>query len=171
FMVLGFHLTENTPLNSILLGGGVVSMLKVSLVVIISTAFVGIFAGTRTLETIQVLLERFKSRSNFLSTLLVGLGAAIFGCTQTIAILLTQELVEQKYKENEKGNYKLALDLENTVVVISPLIPWNIAGLVPATILMTDLGFIPYAFYLYLIPLLNLIHIRLSQPPKLKLCN
>ncbi|NJO74621.1 MAG: Na+/H+ antiporter NhaC family protein [Leptolyngbyaceae cyanobacterium RM1_406_9] len=171
FMVLGFHPTENTSLNSILLGGGVVSMLKVSLVVIISTAFVGIFAGTRTLETIQVFLERFKSRSNFLSTLLVGLGAATFGCTQTIAILLTQELVEQKYKENEKGNYKLALDLENTVVVISPLIPWNIAGLVPATILMTDPGFIPYAFYLYLIPLLNLIHIRLSQPPKLKLCN
>jgi Na+:H+ antiporter, NhaC family len=155
-----------------LLGGGIVSMVKVSIVVIISTAFVGIFAGTRTLETIQGLLERSKSRSNcFLSTLLVGLGAAAFGCTQTIAILLTQELVEQKYKETTKGNYKLALDLENTVVVVSPLIPWNIAGLVPATILMTDPGFIPYAFYLYLIPLLNLIQIRLSQPPKLKLCN
>jgi len=172
FMTLGFHLTENTPLNSILLGGGIISMVKVSLVVVISTAFVGIFAGTRTLEAIQVLLERFKSRSNcFLSTLLVGLGAAAFGCTQTIAILLTQELVEQNYKETAKGNYKLALDLENTVVVVAPLIPWNIAGLVPATILMTDLGFIPYAFYLYLIPLLNLIQIRLSQPPKLKLCN
>ncbi|MBD1866151.1 Na+/H+ antiporter NhaC family protein [Cyanobacteria bacterium FACHB-471] len=172
FTVLGFHLTEDTPLDSILLGGGVISMVKVSIVVIISTAFVGIFAGTRTLDTIQVFLERFKSRSNcFLSTLLVGVGSAAFGCTQTIAILLTQELVEQKYKETTKGNYKLALDLENTVVVISPLIPWNIAGLVPATILMTDLGFIPYAFYLYLIPLLNLIQIRLSQPPKLKLCN
>jgi Na+:H+ antiporter, NhaC family len=172
FTILGFHLTEDTPLNAILLGGGIVSMVKVSIVVIISTAFVGIFAGTRTLETIQGLLERSKSRSNcFLSTLLVGLGAAAFGCTQTIAILLTQELVEQKYKETTKGNYKLALDLENTVVVVSPLIPWNIAGLVPATILMTDPGFIPYAFYLYLIPLLNLIQIRLSQPPKLKLCN
>jgi NhaC family Na+:H+ antiporter len=172
FTVLGFHLTEDTPLNAILLGGGIISMVKVSIVVIISTAFVGIFAGTRTLDTIQVLLERFKSRSNcFLSTLLVGVGSAAFGCTQTIAILLTQELVEQKYKETTKGNYKLALDLENTVVVVSPLIPWNIAGLVPATILMTDLGFIPYAFYLYLIPLLNLIQIRLSQPPKLKLCN
>jgi NhaC family Na+:H+ antiporter len=170
-MILGFSLDENTPLNSILSGGGIISMVKVSMVVILSTAFVGIFAGTRTLKNIQMFLEKSQSRSScFLSTLLVGLGSAAFGCTQTIAILLTQELVEKKYRD-KKGSYRLALDLENTVVVVAPLIPWNIAGLVPATILMTDPGFIPYAFYLYLIPLLNLIQIRLSQPPKLRLCN
>ncbi|MDX2216514.1 MAG: Na+/H+ antiporter NhaC family protein [Oculatellaceae cyanobacterium bins.114] len=107
----------------------------------------------------------------FLSTCLVGIGTAAFGCTQTIAILLTQQLVQKKYPESEKGHYKLALDLENTVVVLAPLIPWNIAGLVPATILNTDAGFIPFAIYLYLLPLLNLIHIRSSTPPKLSLCN
>jgi Na+:H+ antiporter, NhaC family len=172
FMLVGFRLDESNPLQTILLGGGIVSMLKVSIVVIISTAFVGIFAGTQLLSTIERRLDRVESRSDrFLSTCLIGIGSSAFGCTQTIAILLTQQLVEKKYKENEKGNAKLALDLENTVVVIAPLIPWNIAGLVPATILMTDPGFIPFAFYLYLIPLLNLIQIKLSSPPKLRLCN
>ncbi|MBE9177224.1 Na+/H+ antiporter NhaC family protein [Oculatella sp. LEGE 06141] len=172
FMLLGFGIAEETPLQSILLGGGVLSMVKVSIVVIISTAFVGIFAGTQALQRIELFLVNVKSRRDrFLSTCLIGIGSAAFGCTQTIAILLTQQLVENKYKENEQGHYKLALDLENTVVVIAPLIPWNIAGLVPATILMTDPGFIPYAFYLYLIPLINLIQIRLSTPPKLRLCN
>lgn len=56
----------------------------------------------------------------------------------------------------------LANDIENTAVVLSPLIPWNIAGLVPATILMTDSGFIPYAVYLYLLPLFNWIQFKLT---------
>jgi len=80
---------------------------------------------------------------------------AIHGCTQTIAILLTEQLMRSKYEESQKGNMTLALDLENTVVVISPLIPWNIAGLVPATVLSTNAGFIPFACYLYLLPLVN----------------
>lgn len=169
FMLLGFLLEEPNSLKSILIGGGILSMVKVSIVVIISTAFVGIFAGTKILKGIEDILERTKSRSSdFFSTLFIGIGSAAFGCTQTIAILLTQELVEKKYQKTERGNYKLALDLENTVVVISPLIPWNIAGLVPATILMTGPGFIPFAFYLYLIPILSLIQIKLNPPAKLK---
>jgi Na+:H+ antiporter, NhaC family len=136
--------------------------------VVISTAFVGIFSGTRVLTSIETLLQKARTRSDyFLSTCMVGTGAAAFGCTQTIAILLTQQLVEKKYHEKERGNDKLAIDLENTVVVISPLIPWNIAGLVPATILMTDPGFIPFAFYLYLLPLINLLHLGInSSPPR-----
>jgi Na+:H+ antiporter, NhaC family len=166
FMVLGFKLDASHPLNAILTGGGIVSMLRVTLVVVISTAFVGIFSGTRVLESIETLLKGAKSRSDyFLSTCIVGTGAAAFGCTQTIAILLTQQLVEKKYQQKEQGNYKLAIDLENTVVVIAPLIPWNIAGLVPATILMTDPGFIPFAFYLYLLPLINLLQIGLNNSP------
>lgn len=47
--------------------------------------------------------------------------------------------------------------------MISPLIPWNIAGLVPATVLNVNSDFIPYAFYLYLIPLFNLIQMKLSK--------
>lgn len=172
FELVGFSLDQPTVLRSILLGGGLLSMVKVTIVVLISTAFVGIFAETQSLRSVEQLLNRTSAEQNgFLSTCLVGIGSAAFGCTQTIAILLTQQLMETKYKENEKGNDDLALDLENTVVVISPLIPWNIAGLVPATILMTDAGFIPYAFYLYLIPLLNLVRLRLNRPPKLTLCN
>jgi Na+:H+ antiporter, NhaC family len=165
FALLGFKLEASNPLNVILAGGGLLSMLRVTLVVVISTAFVGIFSGTRVLQRIETVLERAKSRSDFfLCTGLVGTGAAAFGCTQAIAILLTQQLVEKKYQQKEKGNEQLAIDLENTVVVISPLIPWNIAGLVPATILMTDPGFIPFAFYLYLLPLLNLMQLGLGNP-------
>ncbi len=164
FAFLGFSLESTSPLTSILNGGGMFSMIKVSVVVIISTLFAGIIAGTRIVETIESFLIKPSSRSNlFLNTVIVGLASAAFGCTQTIAILLTQQLVKEKYEKGQLDRYELATDLENTVVVLSPLIPWNIAGLVPATILMTNAGFIPYAFYLYSLPLFSFIHFKLSE--------
>lgn len=157
FILVGFQLENASPLAKIFVGGGVVPMLKVLVIVVLSIAFVGIFDRAGLLSGLENRVGQMQTEGDrFLKTCLLGTGTAAFGCTQTIAILLTQQLVEKKYKENEKGNSKLALDLENTVVVISPLIPWNIAGLVPATVLMTDAGFIPYAVYLYLIPLMNL---------------
>ena len=173
FALLGFNLESGTAWKSIIGGGGgVVSMAKVSVVVVISTALAGLLAGTRVLKAIEVFLKKVSSRSGlFLSTILIGLASASMGCTQTIAIVLTQQLVKDKYEEEQLDNYQLATDLENTVVVLSPLIPWNIAGLVPATILMTDSGFIPYAIYLYLLPLCSLIQFKLSESTKLKLDN
>ena len=166
FALAGFKLESTSSLKDIVAGGGILSMVKVSTVVIVSTAFAGIFAGTRTLEFIEVYLNKARSRGDlFLGTTVIGILSAAFGCTQTIAILLTHQLVEEKYRKEGLDDYQLAVDLENTAVVISPLIPWNIAGLVPATVLSVNSDFIPYAFYLYLIPLFNLIHMKLAKPP------
>lgn len=156
FAITGFRLPQDTPVQAILVGGGILAMAKVCGIVVISTAIAGILAGTRALRLVEDWLQQGQSRGTvFLGTLLVGTAAAAFGCTQTIAILLTQQLVQRQYADR----YTLALDLEDTVVVLSPLIPWNIAGLVPATVLLTDWGFIPYACYLYLIPLLTLVRL------------
>lgn len=57
FMAIGFRLDEPSPLDAILLGSGILSMVKVSIVVIISTAFVGIFAGTQALQRTESQLE------------------------------------------------------------------------------------------------------------------
>jgi Na+:H+ antiporter, NhaC family len=57
----------------------------------------------------------------------------------------------------------LALDIEDTAVVLAPLVPWNIAGAVPAAALTATAGFIPFAFYLYLIPICDLITKKLKS--------
>ncbi|MGB3534502.1 MAG: Na+/H+ antiporter NhaC family protein [Microcoleaceae cyanobacterium] len=161
FIILGFQLSSSNPLSSILIGGGIFSMIKVSAIVLTSTAIAEILAENNTFNALNHKLQNIQTqRGLFISTTLIGTLTAMFGCTQTIAILLTQKLVQPQYKLTFPNHTQLAIDLENTVVVISPLIPWNIAGLVPATILMTDFGFIPYAFYLYLLPLINLIHLQ-----------
>ncbi|WP_088893482.1 Na+/H+ antiporter NhaC family protein [Leptolyngbya ohadii] len=165
FSFTGFHLEQESSIRSILAGGGIVSMMRVCAIVIVSTAISGVLTGTNALGLVQKFLQSFRSRSGlFVGTTLVSIGASAFGCTQAIAILLTAELVkpqyEAHYKTPEIAADRLAIDLENTAVVIAPLIPWNIAGLVPATVLMSDSGFIPFAVYLYLIPLCYWVVLR-----------
>ncbi|KAB8319708.1 Na+/H+ antiporter NhaC family protein [Tolypothrix campylonemoides VB511288] len=163
FVLLGFNLEPRMNLSEFLTGGGIFSMLRVSIVVILSTSLSGLIIGTKTLATVENLIKKASSRSRlFLGTTIVGLASAAFGCTQTLAILMTHQLVKEKYQQR-LDNSQLATDIENTAVVLSPLIPWNIAGLVPATILMTDSGFIPYAVYLYFIPLFNWVQFKLAE--------
>ena len=46
-----------------------------------------------------------------------------------------------------------ALNIENTAVIIAPLIPWSIAGVIPLTLINAPTSSIFAAWYLYLIPL------------------
>lgn len=164
YMIFGFKLDDGTsPLASIIKGGGILSMLKIGLVVFISSAFAGIFEGTGMLHYLDAFLTRAKSRENvFVITILLSIVTAAFGCSQTLAIILTHQLNKKLYENKGIDNYELAVDIENSAVVLSPLIPWNIAGLVPATSLMIGAGFIPYAFYLYLIPITNIIYYKVK---------
>ncbi|HEY9761719.1 MAG TPA: Na+/H+ antiporter NhaC family protein, partial [Trichocoleus sp.] len=160
-LVLGFKIESPAALASLLKGGGLLPMAKVCLVIVVSTALAGLLTETQTFNWLEQWLKRLPpGRPLFLGTVVVSILTAAYGCTQTIAILLTQQLLEPHYVRAHLGPEQAALDLENTAVVLSPLVPWNIAGLVPATILITDAGFVPYAVYLYLVPLFSLISRR-----------
>jgi NhaC family Na+:H+ antiporter len=160
FTLFGYSPRHSTPLRAILLGGGLLPMLKATLVVLISTAFAGIFTGSHTLSFVDSLLKRIQSERQLRSaSVLVAAIANLFGCTQTIAIVLTGQIMRPHYRaywpDSQHGaDERLAIALEDTAVVIAPLVPWNIAGLIPATVLAVGPGFIPYAaIYLLLLPL------------------
>ena len=51
----------------------------------------------------------------------------------------------------------MAISLENSVIVIAPLIPWSIAGSVPLAILGAPTSSLLAAFYLFLLPLWMMI--------------
>ncbi len=69
--------------------------------------------------------------------------------------------MEKVYKKGGINKEDFAIDLENTSIVLAPLIPWNIAALIPTTTMMVSpYGYIPYAYFLFLIPLLNLLTLK-----------
>lgn len=154
YIVTGYHRNGTGFFAGIIQGGGLYSMLKVSLIVFISSAYSGIFAGTGILKDLGIFFERLSQKVGLYSTTIItSTLSAAFSCNQTLAVMLTYQFEHIIYKKRQLSNYQLAVDLENTVILISALIPWNIAGAVPAATLSANAGFILYAFYLYLVPL------------------
>ena len=151
FMV--YH-SSGTGLGAILDGGGLISMMEVVGILIISCAYSGIFSGTDMLKDVQDLLIRGCRRlGRYPVTLIVGLLASVVFCNQTIATLMCNDLMTKPYLETGGLRQELAMDMENTLIVMVGLIPWCIACSVPLTFFGVGIGAIPWACYLYLVPL------------------
>ena len=164
YMTFGFKLNNNSPLSNIIKGGGVVSMLRVCLVVYVSCSLAGIFEGIKILDKLKhSLIKRSLAGSRlFAATLVVSTLTAAFGCNQSIAMVMTNEIMKDCYADTD--NYKFALHLENSGILISALIPWNLAALVPTTTLnISTTGYLLYAFYLYILPLVYFAYCKYSD--------
>ena len=81
-----------------------------------------------------------------------------------LAVILTSQLCGTLNKDKEQ----FAEDLEDTAIVIPAVIPWSIACAIVLAATSAPLASIPYAFYLYLLPLWKLIHTTFSRRSKSK---
>ncbi len=144
--------SPNPMMQSILGGGGLVSMITVVFVVGLSSSYIGLFQITRLLDNIKEHIVHLAERvSPFGSTLVVALFTCMLTCNQTLSIFLTKSLCEPQYTKAED----LALSLENTVVLMAGLVPWNIACSVVLANVDAPVASIFYAAFLYLTPMVS----------------
>ena len=152
YCVYGFY-HSNEKLNLMMKGGGILSMLNVGLIVAISSSYSGIFKETKMLVLMKKYLKEFSEKtSNYFVIFLSSIISGAIACNQSLGIILTHELCEEL---EDKQN--MAIILENTIVLLAGLIPWNIAMAVPLK--TVDIGLMSglFAFYLYFLPLWNLL--------------
>lgn len=160
-MVFGFYLEDGSSLANIISGGGLLSMVNVSLVVLIASSYSGIFEGTGMLNDIQGFLVKMSDKIGvYLTTMFTSIATCAFCCNQTLPVLLTKQLMDKIYKGKGFSKEELAIDIENTAILIAELFPWSIAIAVPLATLSVDSGAIPYAVYLYLVPLINVFKLK-----------
>ena len=164
-LISGYKLDPTHPLVNLMKGGGLFANLKAGIVIFISCSLAGLLEGLEIFEKISNLFNNFASRSKiFIATALTSIVTASFGGNQSIAIVMSSEIMKDLYKEKDYSNYDLATDISNTAVVIAPMIPWNIAVLIPATTFEVDsIGIIPYAFYLSTTVILNYLTLRVKE--------
>ncbi|MBQ5782613.1 MAG: sodium:proton antiporter [Oscillospiraceae bacterium] len=152
-MLTGYK-SQDAQLASMLNGGGITSMLKSAAIVAISSSFSGIFKGTGMLDNIKHTIENAgKKYSAFLIIIIVSIAGSMIACNQTLAIIIVYQLCSS-LKENSE---EFALDMENSVVVMAPLIPWSIACNVPLSSVGAPSICIITAVYLYVLPLWTLL--------------
>lgn len=165
FSIFGFSLPDGLIEGNILNKGGIISMAKAGVVVFISCSMAGIFNGTHLLDSLSSLYDRAQTRGElFIYTLITSVLTSIFGCNQTISIVLTEQLLKKNYSNSTHSSDLLAIDLENTSVVVPPLIPWNTAAYIATSTLgVGAYSYIPFTFYLYLLPIWMIVTINVRS--------
>ena len=151
YCIFGYH-HPNERLNLMMKGGGILSMVNVSLIVGISSSYSGIFKETKMLVFLKKYLKDFsKKTSNYFVIFISAIISGAIACNQSLGTILTNELCGELVEKQ-----KMAIILENTVILLVGLIPWNIAMGVPLKTI--GVGFMSgfFAFYLYFLPLWNL---------------
>lgn len=152
-VIRGFQ-TSNENVGVMLNGGGILSMITVAEIVLISSTFSGLFERTGLINGIKSFIAKVAQKvTSFGAVVLTSVVTVGIACNQALPIMLTQQICKDIVPDRQR----LAIDIENSAVVIAPLIPWCIAGAIPLAILGAPTASIPWAVYLWLLPLWGLI--------------
>ena len=156
----GYHLEKDIALRNIIKGGGVISMWKSSFIIFISCFLSGLLEKIQLFGFLKKILEKSKNRVIlYMSTLFVAAITAMFGCNQSISVVMTVDIMKDIYHKKNLTKEEFSIDVEDSAVVLPALIPWNIAGYIPAMVMLeiNTFRYIPYSFYLYFIPIYVII--------------
>ena len=147
--VFGFF-PQDPEVAAMVSGGGIVSMLRVAGIVCISSSYSDIFKQTGLLDGAKKAIASISAATTpYTAAMVTSIAAGMIACNQTLTILLTNQLCSDLNPDKEQ----FAVDLEDSAVVIAPLVPWSIAGAVPLSAIGAPTAAILAAFYLILLPL------------------
>jgi len=153
-VISGFKAEPSLPVGTMLDGGGFSSMFNVMLIVIISGTYSSLFKKTGLLDGLMNLMVKISQKTTpFTATVVGSVLTNMFACNQSLAVILTNQICESVEPDKEK----MAINLENSAIVIAPLTPWSIASAVPLTSVGMDGRGVIFAVYLYSLVIYNLI--------------
>lgn len=147
------YAANDAQLAPMLNGGGITSMLNVSAIIFLSATYTGIFQKTGLLNNAKLAINLLAQKTTaFAAILATAVISAVIACNQVLAIMLTHQLCHQLVADKSK----MALNLEDTAVVVAALVPWSIACAVPLASIGAPPASIAFACFLYLLPLWRL---------------
>ena len=146
-----------------------VFMVNGMLIVLFSCTSSGILKGAGLLDPVKEKLEHLTERTDlFFTTALVSLASAALLCNQSIALVLTEQMVGDQYRRRGQGGVDLAHALGNTAIPLPAMVPWSIAVSVPLAAMDASALAIPFACFLYLCPLCDWLFWRGRERKKME---
>lgn len=148
----GFR-TPFHPAADLINGGGIISMAEIALIVATVSTYSGLFNGTGLLGNANEQVTRLARRTTpFVGVLATSIITSFIACDQILVVMLADQLCDR----TEHGGSALALDLENSAILLPALTPWStscagILGFVGAPV-----SSVLFACFAYLVPLWTL---------------
>ena len=163
-ILLGFFFEKDNPLYTILKGGGIISMWKTCMIVFISCCLSGIIQKLQLFSKFEKLIMKSKSELGiYIWTMVVSVITGMLGCNQSIAVVMTIDIMKNIYRLKEIAKEKFSIDIENSAIVLSAIIPWNLASLVPATVMeLQGITYLKYSFFVYAICIFTVVRKSIS---------
>lgn len=149
------YVSEAGQLQSLIQGGGILSMHSVVLAILFSAGINGILEGT---DMIQPLLDRWIGQSEtqgklVRKTIYTCVIVTILTCNQSLTALLTGSYFKNKFEDMNLEPSDLARVILDTGILVVALIPWNVNAIFFKSITgITAIEYGPYAYYLWLVP-------------------
>ena len=107
------------------------------------------------------MLEKLSGKTSLLMmTALTGIPLIMFSCNQTLALMLHVPLLRPLYRRKGITNEQMMLDISNTTVLFSALVPWCLACSMPLEMLDGSAACLPLAFFLYVPAVVSFVRDR-----------
>ncbi len=141
-------------MGELLLGGGMISMVEVSVILVLSCSYSEIFESSDMLKNVTAKMSEMIGKiGRFASTFIIGtLGCAVF-CNQTIGDIVAVNVLDKAYRVSGGSSDEFAMDIENSLILTAGMIPWCLACKVPLELIGADVRSVPFGFSLYFIPI------------------
>ena len=162
-MFWGYQSTGS--LGSIINGGGLVSMIEVVFIVALSSTYSGVFSGTDMLAVLQDKIKPVMGKAGrFGGMIVVTMATLCIFCNQTIASMMCNDIMKKPYEESGASKEELAMDIENSVILLAGIVPWAIACSLPLGFMQVGFQAVPLSFYLFLVPICYGIQKKVANP-------
>lgn len=160
-MTSGFHVESGIKaLDNLLNRGGLMSMLGTIGLLILATALGGILEETGSFEVLtKKMMSKVHSTGTLISTTILSTFIVAFASgAQFLAIILPARTFVKNYKKMGIDTKNLSRCVEAAGTVGINLVPWGVPAVFAAGILGVSPGeFIPFAFFAFLVPLMNIL--------------
>ncbi|EKN63728.1 Na+/H+ antiporter NhaC [Neobacillus bataviensis LMG 21833] len=160
-MTSGYHAESSVKaLDSLLNRGGLMSMLGTIGLLILATALGGILEETGSFDVLtNKMMSKVHSTGSLISTTILSTFIVAFASgAQFLAIILPARTFVKDYKKMGIDTKNLSRCVEAAGTVGINLVPWGVPAVFAAGILGVSPGeFIPFAFFAFLVPLMNIL--------------
>ncbi|WP_438446374.1 Na+/H+ antiporter NhaC family protein [Gorillibacterium sp. sgz5001074] len=139
---------------------GVAGMLELMMLIGLAGAFNGILEELGLIRPYaeRIIGEKSSLPSATLRTGLFGLGLGLVSCTQTLPIMMSGRTLAPSWTRRMPAG-ELARTVADTSLVLPGLVPWNMLAILCGTILgIPAADYIPYAAFLWSLPILTIIY-------------
>ncbi|TCZ75472.1 Na+/H+ antiporter NhaC [Paenibacillus albiflavus] len=161
-MTNGFHTESGVKaVDSLLNRGGLVSMLNTIGLLTIATALGGLLEGTQIFQAlVRPIVVRIRTSSSLIATTIASTFLVAFASgAQFLAIILPSRTFVQTYKDMNIDTKNLSRCVEAAGTVGITLVPWGVPAVFAANMLgVSPEQFIPYIFFAFLVPLINIFY-------------